>query len=124
VKPTTGGGVVFGMTCAQVAAGVVYEALQSNDFSRTYLSRYGERCKEIMGFDTRVMLTMRKALNSLSDGKLDDMIALSTRLRLEETLQNVEDIDSQGQAFLRVLKSPRMLTVLGYISFLLLSANL
>jgi geranylgeranyl reductase family protein len=124
VKPTTGGGVILGMTCANVAAEVVMGAWCRNDFSEESLSTYQKRCKEILGFDVKFMLRMRRTLDRMSDERLDDMIGLCTRLGLDKTLQNVDDIDFQGQAFMRVLRSPRMLTALSYFFFAYLSANL
>lgn len=123
VKPTTGGGVVFGMTCARVAAEVAYEALSENDFSSDFLGVYQKRCKEILGFDVNVMLKMRKMLDVMSDEKVDNAISVCKKLNLDKTLQNIKDIDFQGQSLLRILRSPRMLTALFYFFFLYLSAN-
>jgi len=123
VKPTTGGGIIFGMTCARVAAEVAYEALSQNDFSSEFLSAYQRRFKEILGFDVKVMLKIRKALDAMSDKKVDDAISLCTKLNLDKSLQNVKDIDFQGQSILRLLPNPRMLTALFYFFFLYLSAN-
>jgi digeranylgeranylglycerophospholipid reductase len=124
VKPTTGGGVIFGMTCARVAAEVASEALGKNNFSEEFLSTYQTRCREMFGFDTKIMLRMRKTLDALPDKKVDDAIALCTKLGLDKALQNVKDIDFQGQTFIKVLRSPRMLTALAYFFFAYLSANL
>jgi geranylgeranyl reductase family protein len=123
VKPTTGGGVIFGMTCAQVAAEVASEALGKNDLSKEFLCNYQNRCREIFGFDMKIMLRMRKTLDALSDERVDDAIALCAKLRLDKILQNVKDIDFQGQTLLQVLRSPRMLTALAYFFFAYLSAN-
>ena len=97
--------MVLGMTCASIAAQVATEALRSNNLSREFLGNYQRRCQEILGFDTKVMLRMRKTLDVLSDEKLDDMIGLCTRLGLDKTLQSVKDIDFQGHALLHVLRS-------------------
>jgi len=123
VKPTTGGGVIFGMTCARVAAEVAYEALGENDFSSKVLSKYQKRCGEILSFDVKVMLNVRKMLNVVSDEKVDDAIGFCKKLKLDETFQSVKDIDFQGQSLMRLLRSPRMLTALFYFFFLYLSAN-
>jgi digeranylgeranylglycerophospholipid reductase len=123
VKPTTGGGVVFGMTCARVAADVAYEALCENDFSAKFLSAYQRRCKESLGFDVNVMLKIRKVLNAMSDAKVDSVISFCKKLKLAETLQSVKDIDFQGQSLMRLLPKPRMLTALFYFFFLYLSVN-
>lgn len=123
VKPTTGGGVVFGMTAAKLAAEVAWKALEQNEFSAEHLSEYQRRCKELFNFDVRAMLRMRKALDAMSDKKLDEIVRLCTKLGLDKTLQSVKDIDFQGQSLLRVLRSPRMLGVLGYFFYAYLSAN-
>lgn len=122
VKPTTGGGVIWGMTCAQIAAETAYEALIKGDFSSEFLSLYQRRFERALGFDVKVMLRIRKMLDAMSDKNIDDAISLFRRLRLDETLQNF-DIDFQGQSLLHLLRSPRMLTALLYFFFLYLSAN-
>jgi flavin-dependent dehydrogenase len=124
VKPTTGGGVIVGMTCAQIAAEVASEALDKNDFSKQFLEKYHNRCRELLGFDMKIMLRIRKTLDALSDQRIDEAIALCTKLGLDKTLQNARDIDFQGQTLLQVLRSPRMLTALVYFFFAYLSANL
>jgi flavin-dependent dehydrogenase len=124
VKPTTGGGVVLGLTCADIAAEIASEALTRNNVSAAFLKAYENRCYETVGFDAKMMLRMRKNLDLISDRKLDDMIAMCRRLGLDRTLEKVKDIDFQGQTFLRALRSPRTLTALGYFFLLYLSANL
>ncbi|NWG11328.1 NAD(P)/FAD-dependent oxidoreductase [Candidatus Bathyarchaeota archaeon] len=123
VKPTTGGGVVFGMTSARIAADIVYEALKENDFSSGFLGRYQRRFEEVLGFDVNVMLRIRKMLDAMSDQKIDDAISLCKKLKLDETLQSFEDIDFQGQSLLRLLRSPKMFAVLSYFFLLYLTAN-
>jgi digeranylgeranylglycerophospholipid reductase len=124
VKPTTGGGVILGMACAQVAAEVTSEAIQKSDFSKEFLATYQRRCRELLGFDMRIMRRMRKVLDVLSDRSVDDAISMCKKLELDRTLQTVKDIDFQGQTLLRALPSPRMLTALVYFFFAYLSANL
>jgi len=123
VKPTTGGGVILGMTCAKVAAEIAYEALSRNDFSSEFLSAYQRSCKAILGFDVKVMLRIRKMLDAMSDEKIDDVISLCKKLNLDKSFQNIKDIDFQGQSILRLLPNPRMLAALFYFFFLFLSAN-
>jgi flavin-dependent dehydrogenase len=123
VKPTTGGGVIFGLTAARIAAEVAWKALRDSDSSSEFLSEYQKLCKESFDSDVRVMLRMRKALDAMSDKKLDDIIGFCTKLGLDKTLQKVKDIDFQGQSFLRALRSPRMLGALGYFFYVYLTAN-
>lgn len=123
VKPTTGGGVIFGMTCATMAAEVAKKAIDLNDFSSDFLSSYQRKINEALGFDAKMMLTTRRILDKVSDRRLDKLIALCSRIGLEKTLRSVEEIDLQASALLSVLKSPRVLTALGYFLFAYLFAN-
>lgn len=118
VKPTTGGGVIFGMTCARVAAEVASEALRKNDVSQESLSTYQKRCEEIWGLDLNVMLKIREMLDAMSDDKIDDAISFCAKFGLDKVLQKFEDIDFQGRSLLRILWNPRVPTALLY--FLLL----
>jgi len=123
VKPTTGGGVVFGLTCARIAAEVADEAIRRNDVSSNFLQLYQKRCTDMLGFDFNVMLKIRSFLDSLSDKKVDEVLRFCTRIGLDKTLENVEEIDFQGQALLKILTKPAMFAALAYFLKLYLSAN-
>jgi len=114
VKPTTGGGVIMGLTCAKIAGETAYQAIQQNDFSESFLSRYQKNWKEEIGFDMALMRQIRLKLNSLSDQKLNKMISLCIELHIEEMLQRVHDIDFQGKALLPIFKSPKAFIVAFY----------
>jgi len=123
VKPTTGGGVIFGLTCAKIAAHVASEAIRRNDVSSNCLQLYQKRCKDMLGFDFSVMLRIRKFLDALSDERVDKALRFCARLGLNRTLQNVEEIDFQGQTLLKILKKPAIWAALAYFFMLYLSAN-
>lgn len=123
VKPTTGGGVIFGLTCARIAAQVACEALKKNDVSSGRLQLYQQRCRETLGFDFSVMLRIRRFLDSLSDEKVDTVLKFCTKIGLSKTLENVDEIDFQGQTLLEVLTKPPVFVALVYFILLYLSAN-
>lgn len=123
VKPTTGGGVILGLTCARIAAETVCEALREDDFSGEFLSAYQRRCETILGFDMRVMLRARRLLDGLSDEQLDDVVGFCARYGLDKALRRVEDIDFQGQALVRTLRSPRMVAAFFHFLYLYLSVG-
>ena len=124
VKSTTGGGVIFGMTCAAIAAEVAHEAISQDDFSSKLLSSYGRRCDETLGFDSKIMVRIRTTLDAMSDRRLDGLIDLCKKLALNKTLQKVEDIDLQGRTLLHILRSPRALAALSYFFLAGFFANL
>jgi len=123
VKPTTGGGVVFGLASAIIAAEVVAEALRRNDPSSNSLKLYQERCNSSLGFDFRTMLKARRFINSLSDEKIDNALRFSCQFKLGNALKDVEEIDFQGQTLLRILTKPAIFAGLAYFLMLYLTAN-
>ena len=123
VKPTTGGGVIFGLTCAREAAEVASKALKINDVSSNILQEYQKRCNELLNFDIKVMLRLRRFLDSLSDEKLDEMLRVCRQLGVDKALSGVTEIDFQGRMLLNVAPKPAVIAALVYFGLLYLSAN-
>jgi digeranylgeranylglycerophospholipid reductase len=123
VKPTTGGGVIFGLTCAKIAAQVASEALKKDDVSSSSLMAYQKRCNEALNFDVAVMLRLRRFLNSLSDEKIDEVLRFCGKLGVDRALVDVDEIDFQGKMMLNLLGKPAMLSALAYFLLTYLTAN-
>jgi geranylgeranyl reductase family protein len=123
VKPTTGGGVIFGLTCAKEAAEVAEEAIGSGDVSAHALQPYQKRCDELLNFDVRTMLKLRRFINSLSDEKIDEMLRVVGKLGVDKALRGVDEIDYQGKMLMSVAGKPSMWAALAYFGLLYLSAN-
>ncbi|MEM2103093.1 MAG: NAD(P)/FAD-dependent oxidoreductase [Candidatus Bathyarchaeia archaeon] len=117
VKPTTGGGVTMGLTCAQIAGEVAALAVKEDDFSEDFLNRYEASWRRKIGFDMRVMVFVRKLLNRLSDREIDKLFHVAARLRLNEALALVEDVDFQGNTLLHLIKNPSTVVTLAYFFF-------
>lgn len=117
VKPTTGGGVIFGLTCARAAGKVACEAVKMQDFSEAFLSRYQSRWRKLVGFDLAAMLRMRRMLDSLSDSRIDGMIDLCRKLGVDSVLEKVGDLDFQGRTLIPMVKYPGALAVISYFLF-------
>jgi digeranylgeranylglycerophospholipid reductase len=115
VKPTTGGGVIFSITCAKIAAEVASEALKRKDVSAEFLRLYQKRCMAALGFDVRVMLKIRKFLDALSDEKMDKALRFAARTGLGGALRDVEEIDFQGRTLLSMIGKPAAYATLAYL---------
>ena len=124
VKPTTGGGVIFGLICSRIAGEVAYEALQNHDFSETFLSHYQSRWKERIGFNLAAMRQIRKLLNRLSDDKIDRIIDLCARLGIDAVLEEVGDLDFQGASLIRMIRRPSTLVITLYSIFSALTTSI
>jgi geranylgeranyl reductase family protein len=112
VKPTTGGGVVMGLSCAHIAGEVAGQAIRGNNCSADFLQQYEARWVHELGFDMRAMLFARKLLNRLSDREIDRVFGVATKLRLEEALIHVKSLDSQGKEAIRLAMRPSALVTL------------
>ncbi len=123
VKPTTGGGVIFGLTCANIAAETACQAIQQGDVSSDALRVYQKRCSDLLGFDFNVMLRLRRFLNSLSDEKVDEMLRVCGKLGVDKALGNEDEIDFQGKIMLKAVSKPSMLAAIAYFAMLYLAAN-
>jgi digeranylgeranylglycerophospholipid reductase len=123
VKPTTGGGVIFGLTCAQTAAEVAALALKQGDVSSNFLKNYQKKCSDQLRFDFLVMLRLRGFLNSLSDEKLDEMLRVCGKLGVDKALRDVDEIDFQGKMLLTALRKPAVAAALTYFGLLFTSAK-
>jgi len=115
VKPTTGGGVVFGLSCSKIAGEVASEALKENDLSEAFLSRYQDRCRNLVGSELLMMRQVRRLLNRLSDEKVDKTIELCRRLEVNRLLEESGDMDYQGQSLMRILRHPTALIAAVYL---------
>ncbi len=123
VKPTTGGGVIFGLTCAKIAVETACEAIKQGDVSSKTLQLYQKRCSDLLSFDFNVMLRLRRFLNSLSDNKVDEMLRVCRKLGVDKALSNEDEIDFQGKMIAKALTKPSMLATVAYFALLYLSAN-
>jgi len=123
VKPTTGGGVIFGLTCGKIAADVAKSALDLDDVSTKALSAYQKRCDAALNFDVTFMLRLRRFLNSLSDERWDSVLRFCNRFGVGNALRDVDEIDYQGRMMMRVATKPAMIAAFGYFGLLYLFAN-
>ncbi len=121
VKPTTGGGVIFGLTAAKEAADVASQALKQGDVSAKALQQYQQRCNSLFNFDIKVMLRLRRFLDSLSDERLDEMLRVCGKLGVDHALRDVDEIDFQGKMLLSAAGKPAVAAALAYFGLLYLN---
>jgi len=115
VKPTTGGGVIFSITCAKAAAETAAETLTKSDLSSKALSAYQKRFMDKLGFDFDVMLRARKAVDSFSDEKIDRALRFASKVGFDKSLRDVDEIDFQGRTLLGMVRKPAAYATLAYL---------
>jgi digeranylgeranylglycerophospholipid reductase len=117
VKPTTGGGIVKGLTCAKIAGQVAASCVRDGTFSGKFLKRYEDQWKQGIQFDMRMLLSARKLLNRLSDREMDKVFDIANKLRLQESLIQVKNLDFSKKELIRLAKSPPALATLACFLF-------
>ena len=73
VKPTTGGGIYYGLLGADAAADILSNALAANDLSAIALAPYEKRWKGIMASEIANGYNLRKLTEQLPDSMLEKM---------------------------------------------------
>jgi geranylgeranyl reductase family protein len=107
VKPTTGGGIVMGLTCARTAGEIAARAVCAGNYSASFLSAYEDQWKREIGFNMLVMRHLRLALNRFSNKHFDRLLAFCARAKLENDLKLIEDVDLQGTSLIRLVPRPK-----------------
>jgi digeranylgeranylglycerophospholipid reductase len=120
VKPTTGGGIVFGLMCGAIAGETAATAVLLGDASTSRLSAYEKRWRKLIGFDLTAMSWLRRILYRLPDRYLDRIFTVSRELKTDQIISKATDIDFQGRTLLSLTQDPRLFITL--LSASLLSA--
>lgn len=78
VKPFSGGGVIYGLMCAKIAAKAISGAFKKDDFSKAFFEKKYDRVwkEKFMGSIENGKL-VREMLNSLDDEELDAFFELA-----------------------------------------------
>ena len=111
VKPTTGGGIIFGLLCSKIAGEVAAKAVMSSDYSAEFLSQYQSQWKKAISFELAVMRHLRLVLNRLSDSEVNKLIDLCSKFELGKILAECGDPDFQGTSLVGMLRYPATLVV-------------
>ncbi|MCJ7769462.1 MAG: NAD(P)/FAD-dependent oxidoreductase, partial [Dehalococcoidales bacterium] len=106
VKPTTGGGIYFGLLSAEIAARNLRTALEKNDFSAKRLSGYQREWKKELGQELRICYWARKLYERMSDEQIDRIFDITIASGIDKALLDAEDLsfDWHGRAILRLAR--------------------
>jgi flavin-dependent dehydrogenase len=90
VKPWSGGGVVYGLTCSGIAAGVLDRAFQKGDFSRDFLKGYERAWRARIGGGIRAGMVFRRVYKRMGNRGIDAVFRTGKPLNF---LMNKLDMD-------------------------------
>lgn len=90
IKPWSGGGVIYSLTAAEIAAQVLLEAKEANDFSESFLKKYEQEWKRKFGSRIRAGMLARSMFKRMSNAQINLALSSANRLRF---LMNKMDMD-------------------------------
>jgi geranylgeranyl reductase family protein len=115
VKPTTGGGIYYGLLCADIAAEVIHDALRTDDCSGKRLSHY-ERCwKEKLSREIQIGYWARKMYERLDDRQIENIFDIIQANNIHEAILQSPDFsfDWHGDSILRALRNEPLARMFG-----------
>jgi digeranylgeranylglycerophospholipid reductase len=86
VKPTTGGGIYYGLLCAEIAAETIHQALSIGDFSQKLFAQYERAWRKRLGRELRIGYLARRFYERLSDRQINEMFRIIQANGIDETL--------------------------------------
>ena len=105
VKPTTGGGIYYGLICADIAADTLHRALEADILSAGRLADYERVWKKRMGWELRIGYWARKLYERMSDRRVDRVFDIINEKGIDKVLLEAEDLsfDWHGAAMLKLV---------------------
>lgn len=102
-KPTTGGGLYYGLLCATLAAETLIQGFQEGDLSAGYLARYQARWRQLLGRELRTAARFRWLFEHLSDRELEQIVEVLRQDGLLQFLEEQADFDWHRRTILRAI---------------------
>jgi len=106
VKPTTGGGIYYGLVSGGLAAEALHPALDSDDLTARALSVYETRWRERLGPDIRAGLAFRTLAARLGDQSIRALVELARVDGIVPLLKAHADFNWHRSAALALLRNP------------------
>jgi len=106
VKPTTGGGIYYGLLCAGIAADTLHQALHQSDLSARSLAHYERGWKRKLKRELEIDYYARKFYERLSDRQIDRIFDIIESNSIDRALLEAEDLsfDWHSKAVLRLMR--------------------
>ncbi|MBN2240891.1 MAG: NAD(P)/FAD-dependent oxidoreductase [Dehalococcoidales bacterium] len=108
VKPVTGGGVYYGMLCADIAAENLSRALRAKDLTAGSLTNYDYQWRQLLAREINLSYRSRRFYELLGDGSIDRLFTILQKCEIDRLLQESTDLrfDWHGAVVMKLL-SPR-----------------
>ena len=92
VKPTSGGGIYYGLIGAELAAATLHDALADGDLSAKRLSRYEREWRKKLGRELRVGYWARKLYEHIGNRRVDRLFEMVKSRGIDRAMLGMEDL--------------------------------
>lgn len=106
VKPTTGGGIYFGLLCADLAAETVSGAFKKKNFKAIYLRHYETAWKKEIEFDMTMSIYFRKLLTNFNDTQIEKLVRFLSEEPIQQLIEKYADFNHHGRFIKELIKRP------------------
>lgn len=103
VKPTTGGGIYYGLIGSEIAADVLHQALADNDLSAKRLAQYERAWRRKLGGELRTGYWAHKFFERLNEWQIDQLFKTIKAGGIDEALFKAKDVSFDWHS--RTIKS-------------------
>lgn len=106
VKPTTGGGIYYGLICADIAADTLHEALQLHEFSESRLASYQKRWRARLGKELKIGYWSQRFYRMLGNRQIEGLYNFISRNGMPQFIAELDDFpfDWHSDLILKTLK--------------------
>ena len=105
-KPTTGGGIYYGLLCAEAAAQSAIAAFERGDFRVATLSSYEETWRKKLGHEIRTAAIFRCLAERLNDKDFDDLFRITQSNGILSAVTSKARFDWHGEVIRFALTHP------------------
>ena len=117
VKPTTAGGIYYGLLCAEIAAETLHQALSANDLRSATLAAYEKEWKKRLGSELRAGHRARWLFERLSDERIDRIFEVVESKNIHGKLLNSPEFSFVWHRSV-MLRAFRLLGLRGFLQIL------
>jgi digeranylgeranylglycerophospholipid reductase len=112
VKPTTGGGIYYGLASAAIAAGVMADGLKADQLGEPALRAYQSRWQERILEELEAQLTLRLLMQRLTDPEIEGIFDLWSSNGLMPLIRKTAAFNHHRKLILALAKYPAMRKIL------------
>jgi geranylgeranyl reductase family protein len=106
VKPTTGGGIYYGLMCADIAANTLHQAFQAHDFSESRLASYQKGWRARLGKELQVGYWAHRLYQKLDNRQIERLHNFISKNGIPQFIAELDDFsfDWHSELILKTLK--------------------